>query len=164
MVKMPHSPPTSGVLSARPPTRRQSAHCVVNDLQIGDTTEKPVVMSLYNIGASAGNMIGPLLCNSNDTPYYKPDWRRPLVSRASSSVCRWRLFVLNKRQMHSASRTACRLSSATSAGSTATPATRMTGDSPRRNAFKVLTDSKNDEFVYAHRRAGQKFCESRRDI
>lgn len=37
---------------------------------IGGTTKKSVIMSLYNAGSSAGNIIGPLLFNSKDAPYY----------------------------------------------------------------------------------------------
>lgn len=36
------------------------------------TTKKSVTMMNYNIGSSAGNIIGPLLFNAKDKPAYKP--------------------------------------------------------------------------------------------
>lgn len=36
------------------------------------TTKKSVMMSLYNLGASAGNIIGPLLFVAKDAPAYHP--------------------------------------------------------------------------------------------
>jgi len=36
------------------------------------TTKKSVILSLYNAGSSAGNIIGPLLFNVRDAPSYRP--------------------------------------------------------------------------------------------
>jgi hypothetical protein len=36
------------------------------------TTKKAITMMNYNIGSSAGNIIGPLLFNAKDKPAYKP--------------------------------------------------------------------------------------------
>jgi len=42
------------------------------------TTKKSLIMSLYNAGASAGNIVGPLLFSSDDAPGYKPGLRAVL--------------------------------------------------------------------------------------
>ena len=41
----------------------------------GGQTKKAVLMSLYNAGSSAGNIIGPLLFNARDKPKYEPGLR-----------------------------------------------------------------------------------------
>jgi MFS family permease len=43
------------------------------------TTKKSLIMSLYNAGASAGNIIGPLLFSIKDAPTYFPGLRAVLV-------------------------------------------------------------------------------------
>lgn len=43
------------------------------------TTKKSVIMSLYNAGSSAGNIIGPLLFNASDGPSYHPGLRAVLA-------------------------------------------------------------------------------------
>ena len=43
------------------------------------TTKRSVIMSLYNAGSSAGNIIGPLLFDSNDAPGYHPGLRSVLA-------------------------------------------------------------------------------------
>lgn len=42
------------------------------------TTKKSVIMSLYNAGSAAGNIIGPLLFKSKDAPSYHPGLRAVL--------------------------------------------------------------------------------------
>lgn len=37
----------------------------------GGATKKAVVMAIYNIGSSAGNIVGPFLFEAKDKPYYK---------------------------------------------------------------------------------------------
>lgn len=41
----------------------------------GGQTKKSVLLSLYQIGAAAGNIIGPMLFNAKDAPYYIPGLR-----------------------------------------------------------------------------------------
>lgn len=43
------------------------------------TTKKSIIMSLYNAGSAAGNIIGPLLFSSKDAPSYKPGLRAVLA-------------------------------------------------------------------------------------
>lgn len=48
---------------------------------VGNTagaTKKSIIMSIYNAGSSAGNIIGPLLFNSRDAPEYLPGLRADL--------------------------------------------------------------------------------------
>ncbi|GAD99523.1 conserved hypothetical protein [Paecilomyces variotii No. 5] len=49
---------------------------------VGNTagaTKKSIMMSLYNAGSSAGNIIGPLLFNASDAPEYLPGLRSDLA-------------------------------------------------------------------------------------
>jgi predicted MFS family arabinose efflux permease len=43
------------------------------------TTKKSVIMSLYNAGSAAGNIIGPLLFKSKDAPSYQPGLKAVLA-------------------------------------------------------------------------------------
>ncbi|ROT36530.1 MFS general substrate transporter [Sodiomyces alkalinus F11] len=124
---------------------------------IGGATKKSVIMSLYNIGASAGNIVGPLLFNSNDAPYYKPGLEKTMGITCAliaivglQVVC---LFYLNKRQERRRVKNGKpaklrdlsmehRYTSGREDGETGAPL--------GENAFKDLTDSKNDEFVYVY--------------
>ena len=45
----------------------------------GGTTKKSVIMSLYNAGSSAGNIVGPLLFSKQDAPAYHPGLRKVLA-------------------------------------------------------------------------------------
>ncbi|KAL2756078.1 hypothetical protein ACRALDRAFT_1050650 [Sodiomyces alcalophilus JCM 7366] len=124
---------------------------------IGGATKKSVIMSLYNIGASAGNIIGPLLFNSDDAPYYRPGLEKTmgitcaLIAIVGLQVA-W-LFFLNKRQERRRVKNGKpaklrdlsmehRYVSNREEGETGAPL--------GENAFKDLTDSKNDEFVYVY--------------
>jgi hypothetical protein len=64
------------------------------------TTKKSVTMMNYNIGSSAGNIIGPLLFNAKDKPMYKPGLKATMgifiglmVMIGLQAAC---LFFLNK--------------------------------------------------------------------
>lgn len=123
---------------------------------IAGTTKKSVIMSLFNIGVSAGNIIGPLLFNQNDAPYYKPGLEKvmgitcALVAVIALQVVN--LFFLNKIQERKrvqngkpAKLRDLSMEHRYTAGS------REEGDAQLgENAFKDLTDSKNDEFVYVY--------------
>ncbi|KAH8890236.1 MFS general substrate transporter [Thozetella sp. PMI_491] len=118
-------------------------------------TKKSVVMSLYNAAASAGNIVGPLLFKSTDSPAYRPGLQGTLgvyvmiicVVLLQVGV----LFFLNRQQEkrrvrngkpakihdHSMERTYVEFNAdnATSIGNM---------------AFADLTDRENDEFVYVY--------------
>ncbi|KAL2062118.1 hypothetical protein VTL71DRAFT_6384 [Oculimacula yallundae] len=116
------------------------------------TTKKAILMSLYNAGSSAGNIIGPLLFNAKDAPKYLPGLRAVLgifVALAFVVILQLlNLMFLNKLQakkrvangkqsvIHDASMEDHYLAVDTTAG---------VGE----HAFD-LTDGKNDEFVYIY--------------
>lgn len=50
-------------------------------------TKKSVIMAIYNASAAAGNIIGPLLFNANDAPYYIPGIRGVLGIFAAQLAC-----------------------------------------------------------------------------
>ncbi|TDZ37336.1 putative transporter [Colletotrichum spinosum] len=124
---------------------------------IAGTTKKSVVMSFYNAGSAAGNIVGPLLFDARDAPQYRPGLTAVMgITCALLAVVGLQaanLFVLNR--VHERRRAA--------------------GGKPRKirdlsmerhyvgarqdgeagaplgeNAFLDLTDSKNDEFVYVY--------------
>lgn len=129
----------------------------------GGSTKKSVVMSLYNAGSSAGNIIGPLLFSSKDAPSYHPGLRKVLaifVTLIAVVLIQFvNLMMLNK--WHSKKRvengkpakiqdlsmqdkyTAWEEDSETEAG---TSGHKRLGN----DAFLDLTDVKNDEFVYIY--------------
>ncbi|POR31158.1 Uncharacterized protein TPAR_08636 [Tolypocladium paradoxum] len=124
---------------------------------IAGTTKKSVIMSLFNIGVSAGNIIGPLLFNSDDAPYYHPGLTKTMgITGALMGVIVLQtanLFLLNKMQerrrvkkgkpakIHDLSME--REYVAAMQGS-------EEGPQLGQNAFSDITDSKNDEFVYVY--------------
>ncbi|KAG9237942.1 putative MFS transporter [Amylocarpus encephaloides] len=117
------------------------------------TTKKSVMMSLYNAGSAAGNIIGPLLFNDKDKPEYKPGLRATLgIFIALAGVILLQignLVLLNKRQerrrvangMDAVIRDLSMESEYTSNGEL--------GNGIGEHAFDV-TDGKNDEFVYIY--------------
>ncbi|KAL2202383.1 MFS general substrate transporter [Sarocladium strictum] len=125
---------------------------------IAGTTKKSVIMSLFNIGVSAGNIIGPLLFNANDAPYYKPGLTKTMgVTCALIGVIALQaanILFLNKRQERRRVRNGkpAKLHDL-SMEHQYTAGSRDAGeDGPQlgENAFKDLTDSQNDEFVYVY--------------
>jgi predicted MFS family arabinose efflux permease len=125
----------------------------------GGSTKKSVIMSLYNAGSSAGNIIGPLLFNSSDAPSYHPGLRAVLgifVAFVAVVILQLlNLMVLNKLQRKAR----------VAHGKLATihdhsmddqyhdiEEENQTADGPRlgENAFLDLTDRKNDEFTYIY--------------
>ncbi|KAH7376769.1 major facilitator superfamily domain-containing protein [Plectosphaerella cucumerina] len=122
---------------------------------IAGTTKKSVIMSLFNIGVSAGNMIGPLLFNSNDAPYYKPGLEKTMGITCAliAIICMQtgNLFFLNKLQERKRLRN----------GKPAkihdrsmehhyVAASDTEGIQLGENAFMDMTDTQNDEFVYVY--------------
>ena len=116
------------------------------------TTKKSIVMSLYNAGSSAGNIIGPLLFNSKDAPTYHPGLKAVLAIFVTLAVVvilqLVNLMVLNKLQ--SKKRVANGKKAVIHDVSmedkyVSIEAEGVTGE----HAFD-LTDRKNDEFVYIY--------------
>jgi hypothetical protein len=124
------------------------------------TTKKSIIMSFYNAGASAGNIIGPLLFTSADAPTYHPALRAVLAIFATLVVVvlmqAANLLVLNRLQART------RIAN----GKRATFHDRSMDEHYREsdeegfgaeggwrigdNAFLDLTDRKNDEFTYIY--------------
>jgi hypothetical protein len=117
------------------------------------TTKKSIIMSLYNAGSSAGNIIGPLLFNAKDAPGYHPGLKAVLgifVALAAVILIQLaNLMLLNKlksrdRVAHG-KKAVIHDASMDDHYTTAEPAEGATGE----HAFD-LTDRKNDEFVYLY--------------
>ena len=125
------------------------------------TTKKSVIMSVYNAGASAGNIIGPLLFNSADAPSYHPGLRAVLAIFVALVVVvliqAVNLFVLNR--LHAKTRVAHgkravfhdrsmdeHYGDSESEEALGVEGQARLGD----NAFLDLTDRKNDEFLYIY--------------
>ncbi|EXJ95665.1 hypothetical protein A1O1_00787 [Capronia coronata CBS 617.96] len=124
----------------------------------GGTTKKSVVMSLYNAGSSAGNIIGPLLFNKKDAPAYHPGLRKVLAVFvtlvAVIGMQLVNLMFLNK--LHS--RTRVRNGKAAvikdhSMEDKYSPLDEEVDENGHKlgeRAFLDLTDRKNDEFTYIY--------------
>lgn len=110
------------------------------------------MVSLYNVGASTGNIIGPLLFNEKDAPMYFPGLRATLgIFVALGGVVLLQVFVLvglNRRQVRRR---------------VANGKMGVIRDLSMENEFDGslvaevgnegefdLTDAKNDEFVYIY--------------
>ncbi|PBP21842.1 hypothetical protein BUE80_DR007342 [Diplocarpon rosae] len=118
------------------------------------TTKKSLIMSIYNAGSSAGNIIGPLLFSADDAPLYLPGLRAVLGIFVALAVIILvqlaNLIFLNKMQaqarvrngkqavIHDASMEDHYIAVDAAAGAGA-----------GEHAFD-LTDRKNDEFVYIY--------------
>ncbi|KUJ08161.1 putative MFS transporter [Mollisia scopiformis] len=115
------------------------------------TTKKSVIMSLYNAGSSAGNIIGPLLFNSADAPTYHPGLRAVLAIFVALAVVVLlqlaNLMVLNK--MQSRKRVANGKAAIIHDASMENHYVEIDTEGVGRHAFD-LTDRQNDEFVYIY--------------
>lgn len=122
---------------------------------IAGTTKKSVIMSLFNIGVSAGNMIGPLLFNSNDAPYYKPGLEKTMGITCAliAIICMQtvNLFFLNKMQERKRVRNGkpAKIHDS-SMEHRYVAASDNDGVQLGENAFLDMTDTQNDEFVYVY--------------
>lgn len=139
------------------------------------TTKKSAIMSVYNAASAAGNIIGPLLFNSNDAPAYKPGLRACLaifVALVAVVAIQWaNLIVLNKLQSkkrvrngkqavvvdHSMDATYRAMDENNAdeeiviAEGNAAGTAEHAGDARLgEQAFLDLTDRENDEFVYIY--------------
>lgn len=127
---------------------------------IAGATKRSVIMSLFNIGVSAGNIIGPLLFNQKDAPQYRPGLEKTMGLTCALIVligCQVvNLFFLNKRQerrrvsngkpakIHDRSMEHRYVE--TSPEDADIDGGQHLGD----NAFSDLTDSQNDEFIFVY--------------
>jgi len=123
------------------------------------TTKKSIIMSLYNAGSSAGNIIGPLLFNSADAPSYHPGLRAVLAIFvtlvAVVLIQAANLMFLNKLQARkrvSNGKKAMFHDRSMDDKYAESDEDRQAEGEPRLgdNAFLDLTDRKNDEFMYIY--------------
>ncbi|KAK5097543.1 hypothetical protein LTS08_006957 [Lithohypha guttulata] len=125
----------------------------------GGTTKKSVVMSLYNAGSSAGNIIGPLLFNKRDAPAYAPGLKKVLgifvALVALTGIQAANLIFLNKMQERKrlANGKPAKIKDLSMAkhyqqsdSDVETTEEAQLG----KNALLDLPDGKNDEFVYLY--------------
>lgn len=115
------------------------------------TTKKSVIMSLYNAGSSAGNIIGPLLFSASDAPTYHPGLRAVLaifVALAAVVLLQLvNLMFLNK--MQSRKRVANGKAAVIHDVSMEEHYVQIDTEGVGEHAFD-LTDRQNDEFVYIY--------------
>jgi hypothetical protein len=115
------------------------------------TTKKSIVMSLYNAGSSAGNIVGPLLFNASDAPTYHPGLRSTLAIFVTLAVVILiqlvNLIFLNKLQARK--RVANGKSAVIHDVSMEDHYVDIDTEGVGEHAFD-LTDGKNDEFVYIY--------------
>jgi hypothetical protein len=115
------------------------------------TTKKSIIMSLYNAGSSAGNIVGPLLFSASDAPTYHPGLRSTLaifVTLAAVILIQLvNLIFLNKLQARK--RVANGKSAVIHDVSMEDHYVDIDTEGVGEHAFD-LTDGKNDEFVYIY--------------
>lgn len=129
---------------------------------VGNTagsTKKSVMMSLYNLGASAGNIIGPLLFVAKDAPAYHPGLGKvmavfctlvavillQLANLMFLNKMQGRKRVKNGKQERLIDHSMMDQYEDINAENESGAGVRL-GD----QAFLDLTDRKNDEFVYVY--------------
>ncbi|CCF35333.1 MFS transporter [Colletotrichum higginsianum] len=123
---------------------------------IAGTTKKSVIMSLYNAGSSAGNIIGPLLFNSRDAPEYKPGLTKVMgITCALLAIIGLQvvnLVVSNKMQERKrvANGKPRKIQDLSMEHRYTTAQNDGSGAHLGENAFLDMTDSQNDEFVYVY--------------
>lgn len=119
----------------------------------GGQTKKSALLALYQCGAAAGNILGPMLFNSKDAPYYIPGLRGCMGIFAAQLVLVGATFVvlvwLNRVR---------RRQRVAHGKPEFIKDTSMTNKFENfddegvlgKNALDDLTDFKNDEFVYVY--------------
>ncbi|WVO14904.1 hypothetical protein L204_102543 [Cryptococcus depauperatus] len=121
----------------------------------GGQTKKALLMSVFNAGSSAGNIIGPLLFKDKDKPHYLPGIKATLgifcALLAVVGFCAAFLFVLNKQRQrqrvaNGKPRYIKDTSMSTKYEAYGADAEGVLG----QNALLDMTDFKNDEFVYVY--------------
>lgn len=119
------------------------------------TTKKSIIMSLYNAGSSAGNIVGPLLFNAKDAPEYHPGLKAVLgifVTFATVILIQLgNLMFLNKLQERKRVKNgkAARIRDISMEDHYVGIGEEGAGTEVGAHAFD-LTDRKNDEFVYIY--------------
>ncbi|ADV24814.1 hypothetical protein I305_02127 [Cryptococcus gattii E566] len=122
----------------------------------GGQTKKALLMSVYNAGSSAGNIIGPLLFQDKDKPHYLPGIKATLgifcALMACVGITAAILFVLNKQRQRQ--RVAVGKPQYIKDTSMSNKYEAYGSDDADgrlgQNALLDLTDFKNDEFVYVY--------------
>lgn len=133
------------------------------------TTKKSILMSLYNAGASAGNIIGPLLFTKTDAPAYHPGLRSclgvfvALIGVVGLQVANllWlnrlqeqkRVAVGKPRKLKDHSMEAKYVDFGVgNEGEVESEGGMQAGGGERlgEKAFLDMTDRKNDEFIYVY--------------
>ncbi|OHF02971.1 hypothetical protein CORC01_01729 [Colletotrichum orchidophilum] len=123
---------------------------------IAGTTKKSVIMSLYNAGSSAGNIIGPLLFDAKDAPEYKPGLTKVMgITCALLAVIGLQvinLFISNKMQERKrvANGKPRKIQDLSMEHHYVSAQNDAAGAQLGDNAFLDLTDRQNDEFVYVY--------------
>lgn len=122
------------------------------------TTKKTVVMSLYNAGSSAGNIIGPLLFNKKDSPAYHPGLRKVLAVFVTMVAVigiqlvnlMWLNKVHSKTRVRNGKAAVIKDHSMEDKYVPADEEVDENGHKLGEKAFLDLTDRKNDEFTYIY--------------
>ncbi|KAF4999925.1 hypothetical protein FGRMN_2163 [Fusarium graminum] len=123
---------------------------------IGGTTKKSVIMCLFNVGISGGNIVGPLLFSSKDAPTYKPGLTKTMgITGAMIGVILLQIvnmMFLNKLQERKRVQNGkpAKIRDLSMEHQYVANVQQGEDDELGRNAFMDLTDSKNDEFVYVY--------------
>ena len=121
----------------------------------GGTTKKSILMSLYNAGSSAGNIIGPLLFSKNTAPAYHPGLRSVLAIFvtliAVTGIQFANLWFLNslqrKKRVKNGKPADLKDHSMEAKYTSAFQGNEgVTGE----QAFLDMTDRENDEFIYVY--------------
>lgn len=118
------------------------------------TTKKTVLMVIYNIGSSAGNILGPLLFAEGDAPSYLPGLRAVLglfCAMVAAILAQWfLLFTMNKSQERKrvANGKPAKLTDRSMMDHYEAQDDMDSGNGDA--ALYDLTDRKNDEFVYIY--------------
>ncbi|WVQ69233.1 uncharacterized protein L199_007450 [Kwoniella botswanensis] len=119
-------------------------------------TKKALIMSIYNAGSAAGNIIGPLLFEDKDKPHYIPGIKAVLgIFCALLAVIGFEviiLFFLNKQRQRQ--RVAVGKPKYIKDTSMSNKYQAYGTDDPEgvlgQNALLDMTDFKNEEFVYVY--------------
>ena len=120
----------------------------------GGTTKKSVIMSLYNAGSSAGNIIGPLLFNKKDAPGYKPGLKAVLgifVALVAVVLIQLaNLMFLNKLQSRKRVKNGKMADLKDYSMEEKYRQASVDESGLGEQALLDLTDRKNDEFIYVY--------------
>ena len=126
---------------------------------VGNTagsTKKSIVMSLYNAGSSAGNIVGPYLFQTKDAPTYHPGLKKVLAIFVTLFAVVFiqlaNLIFLNKQQARKrvSNGKAEKIIDYSMSDKYVAMDENEAGGKLGDNAFLDLTDRKNDEFTYIY--------------